>query len=238
MIAIDYGFSTSVYSLPGLQLRHRIQSRMSQLLIGDRSCPRADDAGVVYVPYARYISMLEISDSGNVTELGRLTAQGRRTEHLNVAAGPRPGQLCVVTGSSKVSILNVTIDSIIHTLVAPSGIDRLRDVATLPTGEILAADQYGGLVWYRSVTDPALLLTDTPAPVRQKVVLGNINQFLVATFAGPRLYVLSGARTWHSIEALNGKDGVWVPHIWDVAVWESCVWVAERWGSLVLLCPV
>ncbi len=44
--------------------------------------------------------------------------------------------------------------------------------------------------------------------------------------------------TWHSIDALNGKDGVWVPKISGLAVWEGCVWVAELQGALVLLCPV
>lgn len=55
---------------------------------------------------------------------------------------------------------------------------------------------------------------------------------------GHKLHIMDSEGTWHSIDALNGKDGVWVPKISGLAVWEGCVWVAELQGALVLLCPV
>ena len=223
----------SIFSLPDLQLRDRLQY--------SGAWPRADRNGVVYCIRHRHISMLEVSDSGNVTELGRLTVRGQVTDSwlYVVAPGPQPGQLCVgLRYPSLVYIVNITTDSIIHRLVVPPGITYLGHIAALPNGEILVAYGDGNLAWYRSVSEPAVLLTDTPVTGQWPVMLGNINQFLVATYGGSQLYVLDVERSWHTVNALNGEEGVWLTDIVDVAVWEGCVWVADRTGSLVLLCPV
>ncbi len=228
--------TTSIYSLPDLQVRGQVTW----------SCrwPRADSNGVVYgIGVGRgfsAISMLEISDSGNVTELGRLTVERQLTiPWCYVAAGPQPGQLCVgLVSPSRVYIINITTDSIIHRPAVPPEIQKMDHIATLPTGEILVSDEGGNLAWYRSVSEPAVLLTDTPVTGQRAVMLGNINQFLVAAWSGSHLYVLDGERTWHTVNVLNGEEGVWLPFITDVAVWEGCVWVADGNGALVLLCPV
>ncbi len=198
---------------------------------------RADPDGVVFVSAKAYISMLEISDSGKVIVLGNLTGQGELLVVMGIAIGPRPGHLCVAH-SSHVYIVNITSDTITHRLAKPPGLFVIWSVAALPTGEILVADSQGHLACYRSVSDPAVLLTDTPVRGRPVLMLGNVNQFLLAPQFTSQLYVLDGEKTWHTVEALNGKDGVWVPIIMEVAIWHSCVWVGQLFGALVLMCPV
>ena len=227
--------TTSIFGLPDLQLRDRLQWSCQR--------PRADSDGVVYCERFGYISMLEISDSGNVTELGRLTVQGQLNVSLfawYVAVVPQLGELCVgLFYPPRVYIINIKTDSIIHRLVPPE-MRHVHHIAALPTGEILVAGEGRNLAWYSSVLKPAVLLTDTPVTGQWAVMtlLGNINQFLVATPGGSQLYVLDVERSWHTVNALNGEEGVWLTDIADVAVWEGCVWVAGWSGSLVLLCPV
>lgn len=199
--------------------------------------PRADSDGVVYIPGSRYISMLEISDSGHATVIGNLTGQGELQGHTVVAVGPRPGELCV-GHSSHVYIVNITTDSILRRLARPPGLRKVDSLAVLPTGQILVSDRDGQIAWYRSVSESAILLADTPDSGRRVLMVGNVNLFLVAPHFGSQLFVMDYEGIWHTVDALNGKDGVWVPGITDMAVWDNCVWVGNDEGSLVLLCPV
>ncbi len=238
MLVTDFYYvgTIRVYSLPDLQLRKRVQvdSHAGNHL-------RTDSEGRVYIVYvsdAPYISMLEISDDGDVTVLGNLTVQGKLQGTIRVAVGPQPGQLCAGHFLHvHVYIVNITGDSILHTLVVPPEIEGIHEVAALSTGEVLVADAGGHLAWYPSVSEPAIMLTDTLV-TGWLIMLGNIHQFLVATLKGSQLYVVDRKRTWHTLESLNGGEGVWIPEIIDVTVWENCMWVAQEIGDLILLCPV
>ncbi len=95
----------------------------------------------------------------------------------------------------------------------------------------------GNLALYRSVSERAVLLTDTLVIRFGAIMLGNNNHFLVAPPWDSRLYVMDGEGGWHTVDALTCEAGVWISGIMDVAVWENCVWVADYHGSL-LLCSV
>ncbi len=228
----------TVYSLPDLQFQDQVGLRGWHPF-------RADSDGVIYVPGRSFISMLEISNTGNVSVRGRLTAGGRLANLRSEAVGPQPGQLVAIATdisdyTNTVYIIDIKNDSIIQALALPPGINDVWGVAALGSGQILVAEWgYGNLVWYRSVSEPAVLLTDTPVTGwRDLVMLGNINHFLVAPRLGSQLKVMDSEGGWHTVDALNWETGVWLPGIVDVAVWENCVWVAQCHGILVLLCPV
>ncbi len=212
------GETISVYSLPDLQFR-------DQSWLSGRPSLRAGNDGVIYVPI-RYgaISMVEISNTGKLSVQSRLAARGRLRDVATVAVGPQPGQLCA--GNIEplaVYIIDIKNDSIEQTLVLPSGIHDVRSVAALSSGQILVADRDGNLAWYRSVLEPAILLTDTPVTGREVIMLGNTNQLLVATWWGSQLYAMDSEGGWHTVDALKWETGVLLPAVIDVAVWENCV---------------
>ena len=81
-------------------------------------------------------------------------------------------------------------------------------VAALGNGQILASDYYGNLAWYRSVLEPAVLLTNTPITGSGIAILGSINQFLVTTGVGSQLYFMDGDGkrreiSWHAVDGLK-----------------------------------
>ncbi len=41
----------------------------------------------------------------------------------------------------------------------------------------------------------------------------------------------------YTIESVNGRHGLWLTGLTDVAVWQDCLWLVTRSGHLVLLCP-
>ncbi len=223
-------FNIFVYSLPDLQLRDQVQ------VYGRH--PRVDSDGMVYLAGMKYISMLKISNTGIVSVQGNLTAGGL-LDTFSVAVGPQPGQLCAGHRMPPAAyIIDMKNDSIEQTLELPFGIGYVWSVAALGSGQILVADWDGDLAWYKSVSEPAVLLTDTSVTGWEVAMLGNINQFLVATYRGTQLYVMDSEGGWLTVDALKWETGVWVPDIKDVAVWENCVWIVNDYSSLVLLCPV
>lgn len=233
IVAYGYGNGTRLYSLPDLQLRAQIP------ITG--WCPRADSAGMIYMfeKSQKYIGMLEISNTGDVSLRGNLTAGGQLLFRVSIAVGPQPGQLCAGNFyPPAVYILDIKNDTIEETLVLPPEIRFVTSLAALESGQILLADYDGDLVWYKSASELAVLLTDTPATGYEVTMLGNINQFLITAYRVSQLYVMDGAGTLHVVDALNGESGVWLPEIKDVAVSENCLWAADYGGCLVLLCPV
>ena len=222
-------FNVSFYRLPELELRHR-------MVMWDGAFAAAvDSAGVVYVNTQSGISMLEISDTGTVTILGKLTGCGKLETHSYVAAGPQPGQLCVGPWLDPILyIVDIATYSIINTVGLPVTIEAVRSLAADASGKILISDSGGNLAMYGSVYDPPILLTDTPVTGRDVVLLGHKNQFMVGVKEGSDLYVLDGEGIWHTVDALSGEDGVGIT---DIAVWGECVWVASHHASLHLLCP-
>ncbi len=226
----------SVYSLPGLQFQDQIESISG-------CSPRAGGDDMVYLGGRSYVMILEITNTGNLAVRRMLRAGGRLSAVWPlrfVAVGPKPGQVCTGDKESQnvVHVINIKNDSIDQTLVLPSEIDGIMSVAALSSGQVLVADWDGDLAWYRSVSERAVLLTNTPVVRFGAIMLGNNNQFLVAPPWGSQLYVMDGEGGWHTVGALTCETGVWLPGIMDVAVWESCVWVADYHGSLLLLCSL
>ncbi len=41
----------------------------------------------------------------------------------------------------------------------------------------------------------------------------------------------------YTIDSVNGRHGLWLTGLTDVAVWQDCLWLVTRSGHLVLLCP-
>ncbi len=217
----------SVYRLPGAEL-------VNQVLLSDVAFRlRANSAGVVYVPGSGKITMFLISDTGNITVLGNLTAGGRLQGGLSVAVGPQPGQLCVTQNDPpRLYIINIATDSIIHTLEIPAGVERVMDVAAVANGQILMEVRGGNsiLYLYRSVSQPAAAVQTITW--RDVVILGHNNQFVVGEWHGHQLSVSDSEGNWHSVDALTDTDG-----ILDIAVWGDCVVCLLRSDRLAMLCP-
>ncbi len=226
-------FNISVYSLPDLELQSRVE------LQNDYQA-RADSHGVVYVPGWNKVSVLEIGDTGSVTIQGNLTAGGQLYGHLFVAVGPQEGQLCVAQSyPPAVYIINITTDSIIHTLELPSDETHdmhLSSLATVTNGQIMVQEDRGYLLLYGSVSESAVRLAYAPVHRQRDVVMsGHNKQFVVGVEGKADLYVVDEEGIWHTVDALKGQERV---QISDIAVWGECVWVASFEGSLDLLCPV
>ncbi len=141
--------------------------------------------------------------------------------------------------SQDVYIINIANDSILHTLKLPDGVFGVWSLATQQdTGQILIGSPQG-VVLFKSVSERPRLFTNTPITQEALVmVAANKEQFLVGVRWGTNVYLVDAEVAWHTVNALNGEDGVWLTNIMDVAVWENCVYVADHYGPLVLLCPV
>ncbi len=217
LIVRDYyssEYRLTVFSLPGLELRDQV--------VMHSGWPRADSDGMVYVPVVDRISMVKITDTGNITVVGNLTAGGRLHGRLRVAVGPQPGQLCVGRSDPpRLHIINITTDSVIHTLAVPAGAESVQFVAAVASGQILIKDDHENQYMYTSVSEPVEMLTDTPVTGRWVVMLGHNNQFLVGDWRGSGLYVMDEEGNWQTVNGLNGE----VTDIHDIAVWGSvCGW--------------
>ncbi len=228
----DPNHTLSVYRLPGVELVDQVL--LSYTSFYTISYPRANSAGVVYVPGFAKITMFLISDTGNITVLGDLTAGGQLWGILSVAVGPQPGQLCVGQWDPpRLFIINIATDSIIHTLEIPAGVERVWSVAAVANGQILMVP--GGansiLYLYRSVYQPSA--AEQTVPWQHVVMLGRNNQFVVGEWSGRRLSVGDDEGNWHSVDALTDTD-----RLEDIAVWGECVlYLLDISGHLVMLCP-
>ncbi len=220
----DKKYRLSVYSLPGIEL-------VNQALFSDlRGTPRANNAGVVYVPGWGKITMFLISDTGNITVLGNLTAGKQLQGYLSVAVGPQPGQLCVGQWiPPRLYIINIATDSIIHTLEIPAGVEVVGPVAAVANGQILMKDSHANKLYlYRSVSQPATVQT---IHWQSAAIVGHNNQFVVGEQQGRRLAVGDSDGNWHSVNALTGTD--WIR---DIAVWGECVLCLLDHSHIALLC--
>ncbi len=224
--------SLCVYSLPELQYMDGVNFS-SRIYF-----PRADDAGLVYVSNNRWISVLTVSDMGKVIETRNLTRFAGR-----LATGPRQGELCVAT-FDYVVILNVADGSIKYNLSLPADTSYVCNVAVLETGQILVIVNIDyarslSLALYSSYDRAPEILHDMkPLPDGYGMV-GHVNHFLLLfNFVSLITVVDAGGSLVFSIDALNGKDGVWLDGMFDVAIWDNCMWVLSLSFSLVLLCPV
>ncbi len=220
--------------------------------------PRADSTGLVYVPCSTYVAVLEISETGNLTQVQKVTAGGELWQNecysISLAVGLEPGQLYVASCSPPnvtVVLVNTVNNSIERTLTLPVTVYHGRpliDVAVLGTGQILVLCAYWEnedlqtvLYMYRSVFEPPQLLAGIPLTSPGNC-LGHRNQFLILDayeFQSSLIEVLSDNGTLlHTVDVLDGRAGVWLHELADVAIWEDCGLVLGLGGVIVLLCPI
>ncbi len=251
--------SVYIYTLPGIQRTdyanftvHRYSS-YSYRSSDPQFSPCADNTGLVYVPLSTFVAVLKISDTGKLTAVRNLTADGQllQTAHISIAVGPHTGQLCAsFYKPPKVNVLvvNTADDTIAHTLTLPTDTRityPLVAISGLDTGQILVLCHHleeKDLFLYRSVAEPPVKLTDIPMQYTLSHIIGHIMQFLVLdttrATTSKILAVAGNGRLLNTVEILNGKDGVWLVDVVSLAVWEDCAWVVNQYGSMVLLCPV
>ncbi len=236
--------SMCVYSLPELRYKDQVDFG------SDIWLPRADRAGLVYLPGppGRLISVLTISDTGNLTLLRKLTLGGTTREIFSVATGPQLGELCVgISRPPRVVILNVADDNITHNLSLPDGTDVVTAVGVLHTGQILIQVHIGHgvgiyiyvLAFYSSYAAPPVLLNDLKPLSGNPGMIGHVNHFLFSLgYDSLILIVDADGQLVSTVDALNGNGVVWLDMMLDVAIWDNCVWVLSLYGALILLCPV
>ncbi len=232
----------SLYSLPDLHLRQQAR------LLGCHH-PRADSDGVIYVPANYAIVLLEISDSGNMTVIRKITPVGGQrlwSPIVAVAVGPQPGQLCVAA-RDRLWVVNATDGRMLQELTVPDQCQYHYSVAVLDSGQLLISFRIRSqstntvtntLALYRRVADsPTLLtnLTSTADWVSGISVRGN--HFLAPYVFNSNLMVLGDdGSVLHTVDAVRGKLGISLYGIFDVAIWQGCFWVGGRLSDLVLLC--
>ncbi len=209
--------NTSLYSLPDLALRHKVRVEACRL-------PRAASDSLVYVPGKRYIALLEITASGNMTELRNITTVGGQKLLLpSVAVGPQPGQLCVAQyHQPRLWIVNTTNDRVIHTVRLPDPCQVLWSVAALDSGQLMISYSVShpnfSLAFYTSVADsPEVLHRSVADGVNG--LLGHGQHFLAPhVFKADLLVMGSNGSVLHTVDAVSGKLGVYLHWINDVAV--------------------
>ncbi len=232
--------NTSLYSLPDLALHHQVTVKRCVR-------PRADTAGLVYVPtwqYNGHIAVLQIT-RGRLEEIRNITAVGGHGRYLPVVGvGPQPGQLCVGQYDPLgLSIINVTEDKLVQEVTLPDQCRNLLSVAALDSGQLMISywisfpDNHS-LAFYTSVTDsPTVLYNMSAVGDCVHSLLASGNNFLAPFALKADLLVLSAdGSVLHTVDAVSGKLGVYLHEIFDVAVWQDCVWLGGWYGDLVLLC--
>ncbi len=176
VVADWFRYTVSLYSLPGLEPRHQLTVPLCRQ-------PRADSDWVVYVPGHRYIAVLQITDSGKLTEIRNLSSVGGQSLwEPSVAVGPQPGQLCVGWRvPPRLWVVNASDGSLLHNLTPPDPCRYLYSVAALDSGHLMISYWMGtySLAVYRSVTDSPTLLTNlTTVGCSMYGLTGSGNHFL------------------------------------------------------------
>ncbi len=229
--------NTSLYSLPEMKLHHQLHLESALL-------PRSDSDGVVYVPGSRHIAVLQITDSGKLTEIRNITTVGgQRLLYPAIAVGPQPGQLCVGRyDPPRLWVVNLSDGSLLHTLRLPDQCVQLSSIAALDSGQLMISYKVNSssysLAVYRSVTNSSTLLTSlTTVEDWVNGFLGSGNRFLAPYTYNSNLLVLDpDGSVLYTVDAVSGKQGVFLSWIQDVAVWQDCVWLGGYEGDFVLLC--
>ncbi len=236
LVATDYMDNrVSLYSLPGLELHDQLTVPWCRL-------PRTDSDGVVYVPAYYHIAVLQITDSGNLTEIQNLSSVGGQSlgAEQSVAVGPQPGQLCVgQAGPPRLWVVKASDGSLLNNLTLPDPCDWLFSVAGQLMISYSAPWPNFSLAVYRSVTDsPTQLANLTTVGCSMYGLTGSGNHFLAPynVHQADLLVLGPDGSVLYTVDAVSGKLGIWLHEISDVAVWQDCVWMGAGKGDLVLLC--
>ncbi len=229
--------TTRLYSLPDLTLHHQVTVEWCKL-------PRADNDGRVYVPALSYITVVEITDSGNMTAIRNITLEGQDLSYPSVAVGPQPGLLCVTQQyPARLWLVNATDGRVKQALPLPQQCVALYSVAAMDSGQLMISYTASwpwkfSLAVYRSMSESPTVLTSLSS-VGDLVwgLVGSGNLFLALySYTGDLLVVSANGTVLHTVDAVNGKLGIFLHGITDLAVWQDCVWLGFYHGDLVLLC--
>ncbi len=179
------------------------------------------------------ISVLEISETGDISVTQNLTAGGLLTGRVNIVAGfgSSPGQVWVyMTGyfdkGFNFYLIETSNDSVIevlkvspHDLIHFNGSWSTTTAALLPTGEILlraCGQRNCFLLLYRSGSTSAISVTANAYPL-----LSHNDHFLLLDSAPNTILILdSKGELLHTVDDLNGKHGFWM-QIQDVGYWKN-----------------
>ncbi len=238
LVVTDYWRNTTrLYSLPDLTLHHQVTVELCRL-------PRVNSDGRVYVPALSYIAVLQITDSCKMAAIRNITTVGGQDlRHATMAVGPQPGLLCVAVYPPKMWLVNATDDRLVQTLTLPEQCAGLYTVAALDSGQLMISYRTSwsrkfSLAVYRSTSaSPTVLPSLSSVADNVYALVGSGNQFLAAyRYSGELLVVSANGTVLHTLDAVSGKQGIFLHSIYDLAVWQDCVWLEGWHGNLVLLC--
>ena len=200
----------------------------------------ADSEGRVFGGCFGYVVILEISETGNLTYSGSLTAGGRLDWRQNtVAVSSTPGQLWIgcsfILGRScDIYLIDIDNDTVIQKKYSngcPNGY-----VSQLLTGELLIGrydirlKEVTVRLYQSDITFPPTDLTVTRYPR-----LSHNDHFLVVDRQANTILILDNQGDLvYTVDDLNGKHGIWMK-ISDVAVWEKNLLVCDAYGNLMIL---
>ncbi len=240
LVVTGWDDTVRLYSLPGLELHHHLMVRWCHH-------PRVDSDGVVYVPGDRYIAVLQITDSGKMTEIRKYSSVGGLGlgGWLSVTVGPESGQLCLAQWDPpRLWVMNVSDNSLLHNLTLPDACDGLLSVAALVSGQLMISyrisrrNHVHSLAVYRSWADsPSLLTNLTSVGDRVYGLTGSGNHFLAPYYYQSDLLILgTNGSVLHTVDAVSGRLGLRLYEMEDATVWQDCIWLGGWMGDLVLLC--
>ncbi len=239
MVGCQY---VSTYSLPDLQLGNNVS------VSGHCGTVRAASDGQVYAGCHHVVSVLEISETGNISVTRNLTAGGLLTGSRNEVAGfgLNPGQVWIYDRSYKnatdiqVHLIDVNTDSVIQ-MFTPDSRDipygnspwvTFVDVAALGHDKLLlrARDDNGVLLLYDSLTASPKNLSWSG---EFYPILTYKTHFLLRD-GGSRIRILDiNGELLYTGDDLNGKHGFWI-QIQDVAFWNNNLIVLGLVGDIAI----
>ena len=226
------------YRLPGLHSVGNVS------LYSYRGCfSEAGNDGQVFAGCRGKVTILQISETGNITVTRNLAAEGRLEGRQNlVALGPRPGQIWVTqVYYSQTDVLVLLVDIDTDTVIAPiirwSASDPGNtlawvQVASLVTGETLLSDcVYPDCHMVMFQTIDAL---PTNISVAGQVKMSHKDHFLVRDIRANTIIAVDGkGKLLHTVDDLNQRHEICL-EIVDIAVWGKNLIVLGLGGKVVM----
>ncbi len=229
----------STYSLPDLQPKNIVSPSDYCVNV------RADSDGQVYAGCNRMVSVLETSETGDISVTRNLTAGGLLTGRRNAVAGfgPSPGQVWVHVISYenatviKVYLIDANTDSVIQ-MFTPDPRDipsSWASVAALGHKILIHGwNGYGVLLLYDSHTTSPTNLTRSG---EFSPILSYNNHFLLHDWES-RIGILDNkGELLHTWDDLNGKHGFWM-QIVDAGFWKNNLIVLGSVGDVAIFSMV